>query len=324
MGNRLSRLALAVASLWAASAQAQLHVPAQGHGTLTATVQVVTDHWHLTGEGDRSGESNITTNSLFLKFDYGLTGRLAVNLNAPYVQKRFRALPGGARPHDPAPFNQPHDDHDHEHEHVDRLDDGSFHGQWQDWGVGLRYRWRDAPIAITPFLNYSWPSHDYTYFAHAAPGTRQKRSQVGVFVGRTFGPPWINTYAQGSYSYTFVEKVLGIDVDYSTLNLEMGHHFSERFSGRVFLTYRKTHGGLDLPRDFPWRGSSPPPQDEGLRELFLNHDRIQRIDYLNGGFGVAWTIDGQHALTLDYLATLWGENGHEIHNAVSLSLYRSF
>jgi hypothetical protein len=282
----------------------------------------VTDHWHLTGEGDRAGQSNITSNSVFVKLDYGLTDRFAVTLNLPYVQKRFRAPPGGAPAHDPDPFNHPHDDH--EHEHVDRLDDGSFHGHWQDWGVGLRYRWLESPLMVTPFLNYSRPSHDYTFFAHRAPCTRQKRTQIGFAVGRPFGPPWVNTYAQGSYSYTFVEKVLGISVNYSTLHLEVGHHLNQKLSGRLFVTYRKTHGGLDFPTDFPWRGSSPAPEDPEVRELFFNHDRIQRIDYLNGGLGLAWRFDDRYALSLDYLDTLWGENGHEIHNAVSLGLYRSF
>lgn len=91
-----------------------------------------------------------------------------------------------------------------------------------------------------------------------------------------------------------------------------------------FLTYRKTHGGLNFPIDFPWRGSSPAPADAALRELWFNHDRIQRVDYLNGGVGLAWAFNERYALTMDYLVTLWGENGHEIHNAVSLSVYRGF
>jgi hypothetical protein len=312
-------LLLGIASL---PVSAQLFVPAQGEGSVSATIQVVTDHWHLTDRGDRAGQSNITSNSVFLKLDYGLTDRLAVTLNVPYVQKRFRAPPGGAPAHDPDPFNHHHDGH--EHEHVEELDDGQFHGHWQDWGVGVRFAWLKDPLMVTPFLNYSWPSHDYTFFAHAAPGTRQKRTQLGIAVGRPFGPPWIDTYAQASYSYTLVEKVLGISVNYSTLHLEMGHHFNDRFSGRLFFTYRKTHGGLDFPSDFPWRGSSPAPEDAAVRERFLNHDRIQRIDYLNAGLGLAWRVDARHALSLDYLNTLWGENGHEIHNAVSLGLYRSF
>ncbi len=322
MGNRLSRLVAVAFLMWSASAQAQLYTPPQGKGTVAATVQVVTDHWHLDYQGNRNGAARITANSLFLKFDYGLTDRLAATLNAPYIQKRFKTVRGGAPAHNPDSFNDGHDDH--EHEHIERLDDGTFHGHWQDWGVGLRYRWLDEPFTVTPFFNYSWPSHDYEFYAHAAPGTQQNRTQVGVAVGRPFGPPWINTYAQASYSYTLVEKVLDISTNYSTLNLELGHHFSEKFSGRVFFTYRKTHGGLNFPVDFPWRGSAPAPDDAAIVARWLNHDRIQRVDYLNGGIGLAWQFDQRHSLTLDYLKTLWGENGHEIHNAVALSVYRGF
>jgi hypothetical protein len=312
----LQRLAWAASALWACSAHAQLYVPQKGGGSVSASVQVVTDHWHLSSDGDRVGKTHITTNSLVLRFDYGVTDRLAATLTVPYVQKRFRADVGGAGPHDPDPFNDGHDDHDHDHDHVERLDDGAFHGHWQDWGVGVRYRLRDAPLAITPFFNYSWPSHEYEFFAHAAPGTGQKRAQFGVVVGRPFGPPWINTYASGSYSYTFVEKVLDVRVDYSSLNLELGHHFSEKLSARVYVNYRKTHGGLEFPADF---GVIP-----NTSEQFLNHDRISRIDYLNGGLGLGWQFDERYAATFDYLDTLWGEQGHEIHNAVALTLYRSF
>lgn len=312
----------AVLAAWGAAAQAQLYVPPKGSGLVSATAQVVTDHWHLNFAGDKVGPSRITTNTLVLRFEYGLTDNLAVNLTAPYTEKKFRASAGGAPAHDPDLFNDGHDDH--VHEHVEGLDDGRFHGHWQDWGVGLRYRVRDVPLAVTAFANYSWPSHDYTFYAHAAPGTRQKRTQIGIAAGRPFAPPWINTYAQASYSYTFVEKVLDLNVDYSTLNLEVGYHFSPRLTGRVFATYRKTHGGLDFPVDFPWTGSLPVPDDEALVERFLNHDRIQRIDYVNAGVGLAFQLNEHYSLSLDYLQTLWGENGHKIHNAVSLGVYRSF
>ena len=273
---------------------------------MSTTFQVVTDHHHLNSRGDQIAPGRITTNSVLLKLDYGLTNRLAVSFTAPWLEKKFR----GSGAHNPDPFNDGHDDH----EHIERLDDGNFHSTWQDWTAGLRYSWREQPLAVSTFVNYSWPSRDYTYFAHAAPGTRQARTQIGLFAGRPFGPPWINTYAQASYSYTFVEKVLDINVNYSTLNVELGHHFSPRLSGRVFATYRKTHGGLDFPGDFPSRRD----------ERWLHHDQIQRVDYLNGGLGLAWRFNERHSLTLDYLKTLWGENGHEIHNAVSLSVYRNF
>lgn len=302
---------------------AQLSVPPQGSGTLALLGQVVTDHTHFDYRGDEVGESRITTQSIQLRVDYGVTDRLAVSASAPYLRKRFASVAGGAPAHEDT-FG--HGDHDHEHAGFDfeLLDDGRYHGHWQDFSVGLRYRWIEAPVAITPFINYGWPSHDYTFYAHAAPGTRQKRMALGAFLGRRFAPPWQNSYVQGSYSYTFVEEVQGIKPNYSTVYLEFGHAFTERFGARVHATYRKTHEGLDFPVDFPWRGSAPAPDDLAVQELFFNHDRIQRVDYLNVGFGGSYAIDARYSLTLDWMTTPWGENGHKIHDAVTLGLYRAF
>jgi hypothetical protein len=305
--RRAGASGLAAALLLAAApAHAQLSVPGKGEGALTATYQYVGDHYHLTGHGDKVSAGKITGQSLQLRLDYGLTSRLAVSVTAPYMLKRYV----GPNPHNPDPFN-----HDDDHEHIDRIDTGDYHGGWQDLGVGLRYRWRDRPWTITPFVSYSQPSHDYTYFAHSALGTRQKKLALGVFAGRQFGPRFQRLYAQGSYSYTFVEEVLDIGVDYSTLTGEVGYFFTPRFSGRVFATYRKTHGGLEFPYDFP------PPRNT---ELFLNHDRVQRIDYLNYGVGATWRLGDKYSLGANWMTTGWGENGHAIHNAWTVAITRSF
>lgn len=294
-------------------AHAQLYVPAKGQGTISATGQVVTDHYHLDWQGNDVDAGKIETHSLQLKFDYGLSDRFALSVAVPYLRKQYR----GNRPHNDTLLDPPgkHEGHVHPEYDYEFLDDGRFHGHWQDPAIALRYRWREAPVALTPFVSYAWPSHDYTFYAHAAPGTRQTRLAVGSFFGRRFAPPWQNTYLQGYYSYTFVEEVLDINVDYSTLNLELGYFFSERWAGRVHATYRKTHGGLDHPIDFR-------PVTDTDREF--NHDRIQRIDYLNLGLGGTYVLSENYTLSLDWMTTAWGENGHKIHNAVTLGLHRSF
>ena len=303
-------LLLALALCGGRDATAQLVVPGKGSGSIATTFQVVTDHYHYNYLGDEIDAGKITSNSFQLKLDYGITDRLAVSAALPYVQKQYR----GNRPHVDTPFAQG-DGHDHAHDFsFELLDDGSFHGHWQDPAVALRFRWLDGPVAVTPFVSYSWPSHTYTFYAHAAPGTRQTRLSAGAYVGYRFGPPWENTYLQGFYSYTQVEEVLGIRPDYSTFNLELGHYFSERLGVRAYAIYRKTHRGLDFPVDFP----------ASELELTFNHDRVQRIDYLNLGLGATWSLGERYALSLDWMTTTWGENGHKIHNAVTLGVYRSF
>jgi hypothetical protein len=294
----------------ASPSSAQLTLPGKGEGTLAATVQVVTDHYHYNYRGEEFDAGKITSESLQLKLDYGLTERIAVSLAVPFLRKQYR----GARPHVGAPFEH-HDGHDHGQDYgFEFLDDGRFHGHWQDVATGVRFRWLDGPVAVTPFVTYAWPSHDYTFYAHAAPGTRQVRVSAGAFVGYRFGPPWENSYLQGYYAYTDVEAVLGIKPNYSTVNIEYGRYFSERLGARIYVTRRHGHAGLEFPIDFP---------ASNLDRTF-NHDRVQRIDYTNVGAGVSWVLDERHTLSLDWMTTVRGENGHKIHNAVTLGLYRGF
>jgi hypothetical protein len=310
MSRRAHVLAACLAGLALAAGPVraqQAGVPGAHRGSLTLSLQVVTDHYHLNGHGDLVDAGKITGRTAALTFDYGLTDRLAVSVYAPFVSKRYI----GAFPHNTDPYN--HDD-GHDHEHIAALDDGAFHGGWQDWGVGARWQFRPRGWMVTPFVNYAWPSHDYTWFAHAAIGTRQERLQVGTAVAKQFGPRLQKLYFQGSYSYTFVEEVQDISVDFSTLNLEVGWFFTPRFSARALVTYRKTHGGLDFPFDFPSRTD----------ELFLHHDQVQRVDYLNYGFGAAYRINDRYTVNGTWMTTGWGENGHAIHNAVTLALTRSF
>jgi hypothetical protein len=299
-------LLVAAGALACTDAAAQLSVPAKGEGTVTATYQYVGDHYHLNGRGDRISAGKITGQSVQLRLDYGLTPRLALSLTMPFAKKRYV----GPVPHNPDPL----DPDATEHEHIGRIDDGTYHGGWQDPAIGLRWRWRDKPWAITPFVTYSQPSHDYTFFAHSALGTRQKKLALGVFAGRQFGPRFQRLYAQGSYSYTFVEEVQDVSVDFSTLTGEVGWFFTPRFSARAFATYRKTHGGLDFPFDFPSRKDA----------LFFNHDRVQRIDYLNYGFGAGYRINERWSVSGNWMTTGWGENGHAIHNAWTVGVSRSF
>jgi hypothetical protein len=54
------------------------------------------------------------------------------------------------------------------------VDDGKYHGNFQDVRLNLRYDLRAHPFAITPFVALGIPSNDYIYFAHSAAGTNQR------------------------------------------------------------------------------------------------------------------------------------------------------
>jgi hypothetical protein len=300
-------LVVLAASVAGASAQAQLWVPDKGAGAVSVDYQYTVDHTHLFGNGDEFDPGFMPGHTLQLRVDYGLTDRLAMYVSVPFVSRKYE----GDDPHDPTVFNL-------NGAHQTFLDDGNWHGGWQDPGVGLRLRWRTPtpghPWAVTPFARYEWPSHDYTYFAHSAIGSQQSRFALGAAAGRHFGPRFQNLFFQGTYAYTFVEEVLGISVDYSSLDLELGWHFTPRFSARALVLTRKTHGGLDGPQDFP----------SFTDERFLHHDQVSRTDYVDWGVAATWNVGRRYTLTANWITTAWGENTHKIHNSVGLGISRSF
>ena len=50
------------------------------------------------------------------------------------------------------------------------LDDGAYHAAFSDFRFDVRYNVAKKGMVLTPFVGAIVPSHDYAYFAHAAPG----------------------------------------------------------------------------------------------------------------------------------------------------------
>lgn len=287
-----------------ATAQAQSSdawVPGRGHGSVSVAYQHLYVEWHTLSDGTKGKPGVITNRTVFFNVDYGLTDRLALSVGLPFKSNKFE----GSGPHDP-------DDLDHDHGNV-LLDDGRYHSGWQDLGVALRYQWRNEPWAITPSLTYGAPTHDYTTFAHAAPGTGLWRLEAGIAVVRRFAPPLQNLYFQGYYGYAFMEEV-DRRVNHSTLNLEVGYLLTPKLSARMYLTGQKTHNGFDFPEDFPNRTD----------DHFFHHDQNLRNDYVNIGAGASYQLNDRYALFGNYGHTVWGENTHLIDYAVTVGVSRVF
>ena len=308
---RVLALALLCGPVAIEVACAQAWVPARGSGSIQLGYKREVAKHHLDFRGERFSPGDITSESLVMTLEYGITDRLAVTASLPHVRKRYV----GAAPHRPDLLEDGHDDHDHDHEHgIEKIDNGDYHGGWQDFGLKLRYNVRAEPFSITPFVALNYPTNDYVFFGHSAIGTHQQSLQLGVDVGRVFGAPFQNLYAQASYGYSFVEENDGVDVDRSNLTLELGYLFAPRVTGRLLLVGQKVHGGLDFPIDYPSRSD----------ERFLHHDQTMRIDYVLGGAGLDYRLGEEWLVSGSWGKTLWGENGHEVHHVVLVALTRSF
>lgn len=295
-------LALALLPWEGAQAQTQAWVPAKGHGSVAVAYQDLFISTHTLSDGSHGFPGSVSNHSVFLSFDYGLTDHLAMDVGLPYRSNKF----DGPGKHNPGTLDDDHGE--------TLIDDGRYHAGWQDWRVGLRYQWRVAPFKVTPFIAFGAPSHDYITFAHSALGSGQWHLQLGVNIGRQFGPPHQNLYFQAGYAYSFMEKFQERRVNHSTFNAEIGYFLSPRWTLSALLSAQKTHHGFDFPQDYPNQRD----------EHFFHHDQNLRNDFVNVGASASYQATPRYSALVTWGHTVWGENTHLIDHAVTVSVARSF
>jgi hypothetical protein len=176
-----------VAVLAPATVFAQAWVPRAGDGTVAFVYQNQLVRDHLFSDGARIDAGHIKSNGVLLDFTYGITDRLALNVNVPYTASAYH----GSNPH-PGSL----------------LDDGKTHGTLQDFRANFRYNLMNKGIVLTPFVDVIVPSHRYDYFGHAAPGRRLAEAQIGTYVGHvlTSGLPGAFVPARVSYGFSQLSK----------------------------------------------------------------------------------------------------------------------
>ena len=270
-------------------------VPGKGHGSISFAYQDLYVQYHTNWRGWRGKPGVIDNHALLLGFEYGLTDRLAVNVNLPYRNIRYRG----------SLHNDIEGDHDE-----NTLDDGDYHSGWADVGLGLRYQWRDEPWAITPYVVFGTPMREYATYAHSAPGSGQSRLELGVNVGRAFG----NLYLHGSLGYAFMEVVDDRRVDHAALTVGADYFVTPMLTARVGVTANKTFNGLDFPIDYP----------SFADEHFFHHDQNLRNDFVNVGVGLNYQLGDRYEVFANYGWSVWGENTHLVDNVATVGMARSF
>ena len=272
---------------------AQAWVPAAGEGSVSVLYQDLFVADHFFDRGQRRDRGEIHSNSVIVDFTYGITDRLAVTVGVPFIRARY----SGRAPH---PTVQ---------------DDGETHSGVQDFRFTGRYNITNGPLTITPFVSVNVPSHAYEYFAHASLGTRMREVEIGAYVGRVLSPRLPNTFIQASYSYSFPEEIVGVQVNRSHLSIELGYFVTPAI--RVFTMGNglKTHGGVAVP-------------EAGYRVLPAiqqsHHDRIGRIDLLDVGGGVQVTLTDRVDVFASYMRSLAGRNTHAIDRGITFGASWSF
>lgn len=272
---------------------AQAWVPQQGEGTVSLAAQQLNVKKHLLGTTARDA-GHINTGVLLADVTYGLTDKFAVDLAIPFVVTKY----SGASPHAGT-----------------TIDDGTYHNSFTDFRMSVRYNLTRKGAVITPYVGSVVPSHSYQFYGHAAFGERLNELQVGTFVAKLFTSGVPGMFVSSRIAYGFVEKVQDISHNRSMADLEAGYFVTPSFRAFGMVNGQRTHGGVDLPLNGP--AGLPEP----LRPF---HDVIQKVNYVNLGAGLAYSINDSFDLFGSFLREVAGRNGHMLNRGITVGASWSF
>ena len=292
-----------LAACCAAPAGGQAWLPPKGEASLALGYGDIFVNKHYLGTSANPGDNvendfgHIRSQSIQVALGYGLTDRLAVSVSLPYILTKYYGTPG-----------------QNFFPHTISIDDGHYHGIFQDFRFDLDYQLLRGPVAVAPFFAAVIPSHSYTYFAHAAAGRGLHEYLLGSSFGARLDQVLAGSYVELTYSYAFVERVLGIHHDRSNAFLELGYFLTPSLSMRGIATGLYTHGGVNgVAAD-----QLPPP------EIFLHHDQIGHESGISVGGGLSYVLTGSTEVYASYLTQVQGRGGHKIKDSLSFGVTYNF
>jgi len=264
------------------SAHAQW-VPPRGEGSFSLEYQHIETGDHVPSKinlarnptAQRSNQgAEVSGNIVVMDLDYAIYDRLALNVSLPYVNTRFV---GKADP-----------------SHFGIQDDREPNRALQDLGVSLRYMFLTTPLFVTTSIGVNMPTHDYDTHGHAAVGKNLRVISLGASAARALNPILPGVYIQGSYSYSFTEKVEDINMNRSNASVGITYFPIDSLSFSGFWNYQNTHGGMD--------GSDPGFKSHPhLRHI---HDTIMAEDFGRIGGNIAFFVTDWFGIYAGYFSTI--------------------
>lgn len=279
----------------------QAWLPPKGDGAVELSAQSIFFDGHYDAMGRKArpcpgcpvgvGQSRAT--SMIVGVNYSFTDNFNVEISLPYVFTRYTGNPADLTFGNPALHPTP-------------LDDGSTHSAVQDFHFDLYYNVLSRShrnglqdLAITPFFSMIQPSHSYDFHGESAFGRDLREYSLGVTVARLLTPVFPRTFGQAQYSYAFVEKANGYDLNHSNVNLELGYFLPHEATAFAFGNWLHTYGGVTIDEVIANPSS-----------LFAIHDRILRATYWHFGGGASYPLTHSVDVNFNYITYLAGENTH--------------
>ena len=305
------RIAVCVALLTLATLGTAQERIADYDNSVRAEYQFIHTGALATGIGPMDiGETD--THVILLSGVYSLSDRWKVYGTIPYVQKRHT----GPGVHDPIL-----DFYEYQPPDLRLIDDGDYHGGFQDVHAGVQYLAIEGPLSVSPFISYGVPVSDYPFYGNAAIGKQLWEIPVGISLELV--PYFSDWYFQADLAYVFSEKAQGVDLDYWLLYLAAGYYVTPRFVPRVFLTRRNAPDALRFPEDFTDDYTFSRFEDFD-NEFWYQHDRTLRHNYVNLGIGFDYIVSNRYSVSATYFQTIDPEDVVEIEYAVTFALTRRF
>ena len=325
-GMPLRRYAVAMSFLYAVSGSAHAggddwsfdspgEKSASGHGHISIGLQGARTQGLVTGTGQVFNEALTTdVRSMTLGIEYWLGEQWSLHASLPFISKRALNDPGL---HDQNRLIVPHPESTF-------IDDGQYHSAWQDWQLGLAFHTSLGKFDIASHAVFTYPSHDYIFFASAPVGQGLKKLRIGADVSQRIGQS--NFHYSAGYSYEFVERIKDIPVggvqygnintDNQYLRLSAWYDFSPQLSVSVFGN-RRTGNGLV--------NSEVRSIDPFLRtELWYQHDRLLQYNYAIVGIGSTWDFNETWSVSASAATMVWVRVNHDMKYAYELRLLRKF
>jgi hypothetical protein len=147
----------------------------QGEGTVSILDEYNIARLHAFSDGRTKDRGHIYSDAVFANTDFSVTDRLAFSVGLPYITAKYV----GSAPH-LLVRGEP--------DTIVAVDNGDFHGGFQDFRLNVRYALTQHALKITPLFQATIPSHDYPTLGHAAIGVDETEYRVGVNVGRRLDP----------------------------------------------------------------------------------------------------------------------------------------
>lgn len=245
------------------------------------------------------------THVLVLSGVWSINERWKIWGSLPYVQKRQETNTFGV--HNPnvdfVDFMPPD---------LRVVDDGEYHGGFQDFTAGVRYLALDGPFSISPFVSYGVPTANYPIYGAAIRGRGVRELHLGASM--EFIPYFSDWIFRADIAYSVSEKVQGVDLNYWWAHLSAGYFVTPRFVPWVFVKTRYAPNAL----------SSDFVSENYDSEVGWHHDQTLKHNFVDAGIGVDYLISNRWDIAAKYYTTIDAEDVLKIDYAITFALTRRF